>query len=45
MINCGGGGGYGGVGVNPIELPKAYAVQIVWDGVAVEEFLLTEVSP
>lgn len=45
VINCGGGGGYSGVGVNPIELPKAYAVQIVWDGAAVEEFLLTEVLP
>ena len=44
-ITCGGGGGYGGAGVKPIELPKAYAVQVVWDGSAVEEFFLTEVIP
>jgi len=42
IIKSGGGGGYGGVGPEPVELPVAYAVQIVWDGAAVEEFLLTE---
>ncbi|MBQ8830496.1 MAG: M56 family metallopeptidase [Oscillospiraceae bacterium] len=40
IIKTGGGGGWGSVGIDPVELPNAYAVQIVWDDVAVEEFLL-----
>ena len=43
-VRSGGGGGWGSVGAEPVELPKAYAVQIVWDSVAVEEFLLTEAN-
>lgn len=41
-VSGGGGIGWGAVGTEPVKLPKAYAVRIVWDGEVKDEFLLTE---